>query len=55
MSKYKLARGFYSGINNIFPGSGHIDFHLNNLFVLSARGVLAFNKNIESMSHSKQI
>ena len=30
------------------PGSGYIDFYENNMFVLSARGVLAFRKNLEN-------
>tara|TARA_A100001035_G_C27760976_1_gene491175 strand:- start:155 stop:1555 length:1401 start_codon:yes stop_codon:yes gene_type:complete len=47
IDKYKLIYGFYSGINNIFPGSGYIDFHKDNIVVLSSRGVLASKKNIE--------
>ena len=45
LSKYNLINGFYAGINNRFPGSGYIDFHLDNLFVISTRGVLGYTKN----------
>ena len=38
---------FHSGINHTIPGSGYIDFHNNNLFVLSARGILGFSKDIQ--------
>ena len=48
LKKYKLTSGFYAGISNIMPGSGYIDFYENNMFVLSARGVLAFKKNLEN-------
>ena len=48
LKKYKLTSGFYAGISNIVPGSGYIDFYENNMFVLSARGVLAFRKNLEN-------
>ena len=27
LSKYMFLDGFYSGIHNVFPGSGYIDFH----------------------------
>ena len=37
LKKIKFKEGFYSGIANIFPGSGYIDFNDDNLFVLSAR------------------
>ena len=48
LKKYKLTSGFYSGIQRDFPGSGYIDFYENNMFILSARGVLAFRKNLEN-------
>ena len=44
--KYKLTQGFYSGIQNKFPGSGYIDFHEENMFILSSSGILAFSENI---------
>ena len=54
IDKYKLIYGFYSGINNIFPGSGYIDFYEGNIIVLSSRGVLAFKKNIEDTKENFQ-
>lgn len=45
LTKYKLLNGFYLGINNLFPGSGYIDFHLNKLIVLSAGGKLVYSDN----------
>ena len=45
MKKYKFLEGFYSGISNKFPGSGYLDFHLNNLVVLSSRGILGYNSD----------
>tara|TARA_Y100000591_G_scaffold109749_1_gene93346 strand:+ start:311 stop:1726 length:1416 start_codon:yes stop_codon:yes gene_type:complete len=49
LSKYKLNDGFYFGINRTFPGSGYIDYHEENLIVISSRGILAvanFEKEI---------
>ena len=40
--------GFYSGINNIFPGSGYIDFNEDDLIVISSRGVLGFSESFPS-------
>jgi hypothetical protein len=37
LEKYKLDKGFYYGIANLYPGSGYIDFYDNNLFILSSR------------------
>ena len=54
LKKYNLIDGFYSGISNDFPGSGYIDFHQNNLLVLSSKGVLSFNKSIDEL-YFKQI
>ena len=31
---YKIQQGFYAGINNVYPGTGFIDFHENKLFIL---------------------
>jgi len=55
LTKYQLFEGFYAGIRNEFPGSGFIDFHLNNLLVLSSRGVLGYSKNIGDELIFKQI
>ena len=57
MKKYNLVDGFYSGIKNVFPGSGYLDFHKNNLFILSARGVLGYISidNISDQNYLKQV
>ena len=55
LKKYILTSGFYAGINNNFPGSGYIDFHRDNLVVLSSRGVLAFNKQLGDKESFNQI
>ncbi len=55
LKKFKFTSGFYSGIHEKYPGSGYIDFHKSNLFVLSSRGVLAFNSNLENKANFKQI
>ena len=55
LKKYNIVNGFYAGINNTFPGSGYIDFHENKLFVLSARGILAYSENIEKELNLKQV
>ena len=52
--KYNLTSGFYAGINNDFPGSGYIDFHENDILILSSRGVLAFKKNIQNIDENFQ-
>ena len=46
LNKYRLLKGFYSGINNSVPGSGYIDFYDDNMFILSSRGVLAYTNNL---------
>ena len=56
LKKYKLDTGFYAGINNIFPGSGYIDFYGNDIFILSSRGVLVFrDSSINNEANFKQI
>lgn len=55
LKKYLLTSGFYAGINNRYPGSGYIDFHGDNIFILSSRGILAFNKNLQDGENFKQI
>ena len=56
LMKYKLTSGFHVGIMNLTPGSGYIDFHENNIFAVSARGVLAFKKNLkDDFENFKQI
>ena len=56
MKKFELLSGFYHGINMQYPGSGFIDFHDDNIIVLSSRGVLAFKKEMNDDKGSfKQI
>ncbi len=55
LEKFILADGFYSGIYNYLPGSGFIDFHKDNLFVASSRGILAYSKDIKGELILKQI
>ena len=56
LKKYKLLDSFYVGINNLFPGSGFIDFNNNDIFILSATGVLAYKKKINDQKENfKQI
>ena len=55
LKKFILADGFYSGIYNPIPGSGFIDFHKDNLVVVSSRGILAYSKDIEGELILKQI
>tara|TARA_X000000950_G_C13840076_1_gene629821 strand:- start:173 stop:1555 length:1383 start_codon:yes stop_codon:yes gene_type:complete len=52
--KYKLVNGFTSSVYGMRPG-GYLDFHKNNLLILSARGILAFTKNIEDSKKFTQI
>ena len=55
LESFKLDDGFRYGINISYSGSGYIDFHQNNLIVLSARGVLGYTQNIEKTLHLEQI
>jgi hypothetical protein len=56
LEKYKLNSGFYSGIYNIFPGTGYFDFYDNNIVILSARGLLVFKKiPLDNKNNFKQI
>ena len=55
LNRYNLVNGFYSGINNEFPGSAFLDFHSNNLVILSARGILGFTNNLNKELNFKQI
>ena len=55
LKKYNLIEGFYAGINQGFPGSGYIDFHQENLVVISSRGFLGFTKNINDELNLKRI
>ena len=55
LERFMLYGGFDSGINKLSPGSGYIDFYDNNIFILSARGVLVYAKNLDDVIRLKQI
>ncbi len=56
LKKYLLKSGFYAGIHQELPGSGYIDFYENSMFILSARGVLAYKKDLnDDTENFKQI
>ena len=55
LKKYNLLQGFYSGIARRYPGSGYIDFHNSNLFLISARGLLVFASQYEDKIYFQQI
>ena len=55
LKKYKITEGFYAGINNLYPGSGYIDFHEGNLIILSSIGIIGFAENLEDETIFKQI
>ena len=54
LKKFRLTSGLYAGIKNRYPGSGYIDFHRNNIILLSSRGILVFKKNIEDTEENFQ-
>jgi hypothetical protein len=54
LKKYNLTSGFYAGMHLAFPGSGYIDFYEDNIIILSARGILAFKKNLEETEENFQ-
>jgi len=55
LKKYNLQAGFYSGIWNEYPGSGFIEFHNDNMIVLSSRGVIIFSDRLEDKKKFFQI
>ena len=54
LTKYKIY-GIFSGINQKSYGSGYIDFHKDNLFFVSMRGILAYRDSKNSFNNFKQI
>jgi hypothetical protein len=54
INKYKFVSGFYAGINGLRPG-GYLDFHNNNLLVLSSRGIIGYNEDLLKQPILKQI
>ena len=55
IKKYKFVSGFYYGIWNRFPGSGYIDFHNDDMLILSARGVLIFKNKFNDKNKDFKI
>lgn len=53
--KYENLDGFYAGIHQTFPGSGYLDFHENNLVIVSSRGITAYKNTKENKTYFKQI
>ena len=48
LDKYTLTRGIFSGIARYYPGSGYIDFFEDNLFILSARGIIGYTNELNN-------
>lgn len=55
LERYKLFGGFDAGIWKLYPGSGFIDFHQNNILIMSSRGVLVYSDNLTGENNLKQI
>ena len=55
LKRYNLIEGFYAGINNTYPGSGYLDFHGENLLVLSSRGLLGYTSKDKNFYKLYQI
>ena len=55
MKKLKRFKGFYAGIWNHFPGTGFIDFHNDNIIVISSRGIVSFKNIFDDKNFLKQI
>ncbi len=46
MEKYELLNGLYHGIHNILNRSAFLDFHQNNLLILTPTGILSYISNV---------
>ena len=55
LDRYAIIKGIYLGREMYYPGSGYIDFHKDNLFILSARGILGYTEDLENELKFKQI
>ena len=55
LDKYTYLKGFETGIDNTFPGSGYLDFFNDNLVVTSSRGVLGYSPLDKNTLNFKQI
>lgn len=47
MARYNLIDAFINGIVNVYPGSAYLDFHEDQLVLLSARGILAWTDDLK--------
>ena len=54
LERYNFTAGLYAGINNIYPGSGYIDKHENNIILLSAKGIIGYSSK-DNLKEFKQI
>lgn len=54
LEKYNFPKGLYSGINNIYPGSGYIDEFENNIILLSSKGIIGYSSK-DNLIEFKQI
>lgn len=58
LEKYKIVNGFYSTINstekNAYP-VGYLDFHNENIFILSSRGILAYKEKLKNKEDFTQV
>ena len=54
LTKYQI-NGLYYGIWNTYPGSGYLDFHNNNLLLVSSRGILSYQEESNYKENFKQI
>ena len=55
LKKSSFQTGFNLGVKNFFPGSGYLDFHNDNLVILSAQGILGYSINDRNELSFKQI
>ncbi len=55
LKKYKITEGLYAGINNLYPGSGYIDFYGDKFIILSSRGIILISDEFGNKTIFKQI
>ena len=55
LKKYTIQNGFFTGIAITWPGSGFLEFYQDDLFVISARGILGYGKIENEHINFKQI
>ncbi len=54
LEKYNILKGLYAGIYNLYPGSGYIEEHKNNIILLSAKGIVGHSSK-DNLKEFKQI